>query len=56
MDEYENTSYCSFSYPYNNEQIIDITEIHGNESPARFVVTCMRDGETYTLIEVDVYI
>ena len=56
IDEYERVSYCDFRNLYSDEQIIDIMDINGNEAPARFVVTCERDGEMYTLIDVEVYI
>lgn len=51
MDCNENVVYCDFIYPYNEEQKIDITSLVGGENSVFFVVTCMKDGETYTLIE-----
>ncbi len=56
IDAYEHISYCDFIGANSDEQTIDITNIVGKEEPAHFVVTCYRDGEMYTLIEVDVYI
>lgn len=54
MDVYENSSECYFSGAYNEEQVIDVTELVGGSNKVHFVVTCMMDDEVYTLIEEDV--
>ena len=46
------------NYPYNSEQKIDVSEINltGDKSKVRFVITCMYEDVTYTLIDEEVSI
>lgn len=51
-----NISKCEFIGNFNQEQIIDISNIYATEEEAKFVVTCKMNNETYTLIEENVRI
>ena len=51
-----NISKCEFIGSFNQEQIIDISNIYAAEEEAKFVVTCKMNNETYTLIEENVRI